>query len=125
MIDHVSIEVRDLARAATFYEIVLGTLGMTKLRTWPAAAGFGKAYPEFWLNHRPGMAPVSADSGVHVCVRARGKETVDAFYAAAMRAGATTAGAPGMRPEYNDKYYAAFIRDFDGNRVEVVTFLEK
>jgi catechol 2,3-dioxygenase-like lactoylglutathione lyase family enzyme len=125
MIDHISIAVSDLARATRFYEIVLGTLGMTKLRTWPASSGFGKAYPEFWLNHRPGMAPIEADSGVHICVRARSKDAVDAFYAAAMRVGAATDGAPGMRPKYNDKYYAAFIRDLDGNRVEVVTFLEK
>jgi catechol 2,3-dioxygenase-like lactoylglutathione lyase family enzyme len=125
MIDHISIAVSDLERATSFYEAVLGTLGMAKLRTWPAAAGFGKAYPEFWLNHRPGMAPVAADSGVHICVRARGKDAVDAFYAAALRAGATSDGAPGSRPEYNEKYYAAFIRDLDGNRVEVVTFLEK
>jgi catechol 2,3-dioxygenase-like lactoylglutathione lyase family enzyme len=125
MIDHISIAVSGLERATSFYEAVLGTLGMAKLRTWPAAAGFGKAYPEFWLNHRPGMAPVAADSGVHICVRARGKDAVDAFYAAALRAGATSDGAPGSRPEYNEKYYAAFIRDLDGNRVEVVTFLEK
>ena len=69
------------------------------------------------------MAPIAADSGVHICVRARGKDAVDAFYAAALRAGATSDGAAGMRPEYNDKYYAAFIRDLDGNRVEAVTFL--
>ena len=123
MIDHISIAVSDLERATKFYEAVLGTLGMTKLRTWPASTGFGKAYPEFWLNHRPNMAPVAADSGAHICVRARGKDAVDAFYAAALSAGATSDGAAGMRPEYNDKYYAAFIRDLDGNRVEVVTFL--
>ena len=125
MIDHISIAIGDLERASRFYEAVLGTLGMTKLRTWPASSGFGKTYPEFWLNHRPNMAPVDADSGVHICLRARGKDAVDAFYAVAMRAGAMSDGAPGMRPEYNDKYYAAFIRDPDGNRVEVVTFLEK
>ena len=125
MIDHISIAVSDLERAAKFYEAVLGTLGMTKLRTWPAAAGFGKAYPEFWINHRPGIAPVGADSGVHICVRAASKDAVDAFYAAALSAGGTSDGAAGMRPEYNDRYYAAFIRDLDGNRVEVVTFLPK
>lgn len=125
MIDHISIAVSDLDRAAKFYETVLGTLGMTKLRTWPAAVGFGKAYPEFWVNHRPSMAPVTADSGVHICVRAASKDAVDAFYAAALRAGGTSDGAAGMRPEYNDRYYAAFIRDLDGNRVEVVTFLPK
>ena len=125
MIDHISIAVSDLERATKFYQAVLGTLGMGKVRAWPAAVGFGKAYPEFWLNHRPGMVPIADDSGVHICVRARDKDAVDAFYANAMRAGATSDGAPGMRPEYNDKYYAAFIRDLDGNRVEVVTFLTK
>ena len=125
MIDHVSIEVRDLKRAAAFYEAVLATVGMTKVRDWPASIGFGKAYPEFWLNHRPAMAALGADTGAHVCLRARDKDAVDAFYGAALALGATTDGAPGMRPEYNDRYYAAFIRDPDGNRVEVVTFLEK
>src|SRR5712691_3944433 len=120
MIDHISIAVSDLERATKFYETVLGTLGMTKLRTWPASTGFGKAYPEFWLNHRPGMASIADDTGAHICLRARGKESVDAFYGAALRLGATSNGVPGMRPEYNDRYYAAFIRDLDGNRVEVV-----
>jgi catechol 2,3-dioxygenase-like lactoylglutathione lyase family enzyme len=125
MIDHISIEVSDLKRATKFYEDVLSTLGMTKVRSWPAASGFGKAYPEFWINARPDMPKTRDDSGMHVCLRARDKDTVDAFYAAAMRAGGASDGAPGMRPEYNDKYYAAFIRDLDGNRVEVVTFLTK
>jgi catechol 2,3-dioxygenase-like lactoylglutathione lyase family enzyme len=125
MIDHISIEVSDLKRATKFYEDVLSTLGMIKVRSWPAASGFGKAYPEFWINARPDMPKTRNDSGMHVCLRARDKDTVDAFYAAAMRAGGASDGAPGKRPEYNDKYYAAFIRDLDGNRVEVVTFLTK
>lgn len=123
MIDHVSIAVRDLDRARRFYQAVLGTLGMSKLRDWPASTGFGKTYPEFWLNHRPAMRPVEPDTGGHICIRARGKDAVDAFHAAALRAGGTCDGPPGMRPEYSDKYYAAFIRDLDGNRIEVVTFL--
>jgi catechol 2,3-dioxygenase-like lactoylglutathione lyase family enzyme len=125
MIDHISIPVRDLERSTRFYEAVLGPLGMSKLRDWPATAGFGKTYPEFWLNHRPGLAPALADSGAHVCLRARGTDVVDAFHAAALRAGGTSDGAPGPRPEYHENYYAAFIRDPDGNRVEVVTFLTK
>ena len=125
MIDHISIPVRDLERSTRFYESVLGTLGMSKLRDWPASTGFGKTYPELWLNHRPGLAPAPADSGAHVCLRARGTDAVDAFHAAALRAGGTSDGAPGKRPEYNENYYAAFIRDPDGNRVEVVTFLTK
>ena len=125
MIDHISLEVRDLARATKFYETVLGTLGMTKVRSWPEASGFGKDYPEFWINARPDMPRTRDDSGVHICLRARSKDIVDAFHQAALREGATSDGAPGMRPEYNDRYYAAFIRDLDGNRVEVVTFLTK
>ena len=125
MIDHVSIAVRDLERSTRFYATVLGTIGMTKLRTWAASSGFGKSYPEFWLNHRPGQAPLAADNGVHICLRARGIDAVDAFHAAALRAGGTSDGAPGPRPEYNENYYAAFIRDLDGNRIEVVTFLTK
>ena len=72
MIDHVSIAVRDLEVSARFYERLLATLGMTRLREWPdAAVGYGKKYPEFWINRRASMAPVAADSGVHVCLRAR------------------------------------------------------
>jgi catechol 2,3-dioxygenase-like lactoylglutathione lyase family enzyme len=123
MIDHVSIAVRDLAAAARFYDAVLGPLGMTRLREWPASVGYGKQYPEVWLNLRATMAPVAADSGAHVCLRARESKAVDAFHAAALRAGGASDGAPGPRPEYSEKYYAAFIRDPDGNRVEVVTFL--
>jgi catechol 2,3-dioxygenase-like lactoylglutathione lyase family enzyme len=125
MIDHISIEVSDLNRSTIFYEGVLATLGMSKLRAWPATSGFGKTYPEFWLNHRPGMAAIGATSGSHICLRASNKEAVDAFHAAALRAGGSCDGAPGKRAEYNERYYAAFIRDPDGNRVEAVTFLEK
>ena len=71
MIDHVSIAVRDLAASARFYEAVLATLGYAKLADRPATIGFGKKYPEFWLNERRNMTPVDADSGAHICLRAR------------------------------------------------------
>jgi catechol 2,3-dioxygenase-like lactoylglutathione lyase family enzyme len=123
MIDHVSIAVRDLAAAARFYEPVLATLGMTKLREWPdAAIGFGKGYPEFWLNKRSGMTPVPDDSGAHICLRAREPAAVEAFFAAGIAAGGASDGAPGFRTHYSNGYYAAFIRDPDGNRIEAVTF---
>jgi catechol 2,3-dioxygenase-like lactoylglutathione lyase family enzyme len=126
MIDHVSIAVRDLDAAARFYEPLLGTLGMTKLREWPnAAIGYGKKHPEFWLNRRPEMAAIVADSGVHVALRALSTAAVDAFHAAALAAGGTSDGAPGFRPHYHENYYAAFIRDPDGNRIEAVTFVAK
>jgi len=126
MIDHVSIAVRDLQVSARFYEPLLATLGMTKLRDWPdAAVGYGKKYPEFWINRRKDMAPVAADSGVHICLRATSPQAVDAFHAAALAAGGSSDGAPGLRAHYHENYYAAFIRDPDGNRIEVVTFVEK
>ena len=123
MIDHVSIAVRDLASAARFYEALLATIGLAKLETRPATVGFGKKYPELWLNHRAGMAPGGPDSGAHVCLRALSTEAVDAFHAAALRAGGSSEGAPGLRPQHGVGYYAAFIRDPDGNRIEAVTFL--
>ena len=123
MIDHVSLGVRDLERSAAFYEAVLAEIGLEKLVSRADTVGFGKRYPEFWLNGRPGMGPVPAGSGTHFCLRAREPAQVDAFHRAALAAGAVSDGAPGARPDYGEGYYAAFIRDSDGNRVEVVTFL--
>jgi catechol 2,3-dioxygenase-like lactoylglutathione lyase family enzyme len=88
-----------------------------------ATIGFGKKYPEFWINARAAMDRVAEDSGAHVCLRAPDAEAVDAFHAAALRAGGTSYGAPGLRPAYHQTYYATFIRDQDGNRIEAVTFL--
>jgi predicted lactoylglutathione lyase len=70
------------------------------------------------------MPSVETDSGVHVCLRAPSTKAVDAFHAAALAGGGTSDGEPGLRPEYNDRYYAAFICDQDGNRIEAVTFVE-
>jgi catechol 2,3-dioxygenase-like lactoylglutathione lyase family enzyme len=124
MIDHVSIAVRDLRKAEPFYTAVLTPLGMRKLREWPdAAIGFGKTYPEFWINRRQGVNRVGEDSGVHICLRATDIRAVEDFHAAAVRAGGTSDGAPGVRAQYHSGYYAAFICDPDGNRIEAVTFL--
>ena len=126
MIDHVSVAVRDLMAAARFYEAVLATLGMSQQREWPdECIGYGKKYPEFWINSRKDMTPVAPDSGAHVCLRARSPDVVDAFHAAALAAGGTSDGAPGLRAHYYKNYYAAFIRDLDGNRVEAVTFVNE
>jgi catechol 2,3-dioxygenase-like lactoylglutathione lyase family enzyme len=122
MIDHVSVGVSDLERAARFYEATLTPLGLCRLVTRPATVGFGKSYPEFWINLRAGMAQVAPDNGVHVCLRAKSTGKVDAFHAAALKAGGRSDGAPGLRPHDRVRYYAAFIVDPDGNRIEVVTF---
>jgi catechol 2,3-dioxygenase-like lactoylglutathione lyase family enzyme len=124
MIDHISIAVRDLVEGEQFYTAALAPLGLAKLREWPnAAIGFGKKYPEFWINARDAMDRVADDSGVHICLRAPDTASVDAFYAAALKAGGASDGEPGLRPHYYSGYYAAFIRDPDGNRIEAVTFL--
>jgi catechol 2,3-dioxygenase-like lactoylglutathione lyase family enzyme len=122
MIDHVSVGVSDLQRAARFYELTLAPLGLSRLVTRPATIGFGKTYPEFWINLRADMAPVPRDSGVHICIRAKSSREVDAFHAAALKAGGGSDGAPGLRPHDRVRYYAAFIVDLDGNRIEAVTF---
>ena len=122
MIDHVSIAVRDLLGCARFYEAVLAPLGYLKLVTRPATIGFGKKYPEFWLNERRDMTPVDADSGVHICLRARSADVVQAFHAAALKNGGADDGAPGPRSGEMKGYYAAFIRDPEGNRIEAATF---
>jgi catechol 2,3-dioxygenase-like lactoylglutathione lyase family enzyme len=122
MIDHISVSVSDLERSARYYELVLAPLGLAKVVTRPAAIGFGRAYPEFWINLRQNMTPVAADSGNHICLRAKSTGDVDAFHAAALKAGGISDGAPGIRPHERVKYYAAFVRDPDGNRIEAVTF---
>ena len=126
MIDHVSIAVSDLGRAVQFYEAVLSTIGYTAIDVRGSTVGFGKKYSEFWLNARPEMTPIPPRSGAHICLRARSTAEVDAFHAAALSAGGTSDGAPGLRPHDGEGgYYAAFIRDHDGNRVEAVTFTPK
>ena len=124
MIDHVSVGVADLDRAARFYEATLATLGFSRLVKRPATIGFGKTYPEFWINLRAAMVPLADDCGIHVALRVRAAELVDAFHDAALAAGGASDGAPGLRPRHGQGYYAAFIRDPDGNRIEAVTFLQ-
>jgi catechol 2,3-dioxygenase-like lactoylglutathione lyase family enzyme len=125
MIDHISIGVRDLAASTRFYDAALAPLGYVKMHEREKTVGWarsGKTHAEFWINARPEMKPVTVESGVHICLRTRGTEAVDAFHAAALKAGGTSDGAPGARPHYSHAYYASFIRDLDGNKIEAVTF---
>lgn len=122
MIDHVSIQVRDLKRSTEFYRAVFAPLGLTVLADRPATVGFGKRYPELWLNARPDSPVSRPDTGFHVCLRARDRETVEAFHRIALTEGGSDDGAPGERQAAMTTYYGAFIRDPDGNRIEVVTF---
>jgi catechol 2,3-dioxygenase-like lactoylglutathione lyase family enzyme len=124
MIDHISIAVSDLSRAMRFYEAVLGPIGYEPLDVRGSTVGFGKKYSEFWLNARPDMEPLPTNNGSHICLRAGSTEMVDAFHAAALANGGISNGEPGLRPhDGRHGYYAAFIRDHDGNRIEAVTFV--
>lgn len=122
MIDHISVAVSDLARSVAFYEAVLAPLGLTKLVTRETTVGFGKAYPEFWINLRIDLSPVPSSTGVHICLRTRDENAVRAFHAAALALGGAEAGAPGPRQAAMTAYYGAFIFDPDGNKIEAVTF---
>ena len=124
MIEHVSVVVADIELDAGYYEAEIAPLGLKKLIVRPGTIGFGKDSPEFWINLRAGMAPVPPESGTHICLRVRSAAQIDAFHAAALEASGRSDGAPGPRPEYHTSYYAAFVVDPDGNRIEVVTFLK-
>lgn len=122
MIDHVSVPVRDLVASTAFYLRVLAPLGYEKLIERPGTVGFGKKYPEFWLNDRPGMVVAPSNPGAHVALRASSEAAVRAFHAAALEMGGTSDGDPGPRQAAMTTYFGAFMRDPDGNKIEAVSF---
>lgn len=122
MLDHISLGVRDLTVSGAFYDAALGPLGYRRV----LEKGIGMAYGPgparegmmFWIV-RPNAA-VSASRGSHVAFAASSRAAVDDFHAAALAAGARDNGAPGLRPEYSENYYGAFVLDPDGHKVEAV-----
>lgn len=122
MIDHISIAVSDLTRSGAFYDSVLDAIGFKRIADREATIGYGKNYPEFWLNSRPDMKPVEDGTGNHICLRARSKEAVELFYNRALENGGRDDGPPGDRKAELTTYYGAFILDPDGHKIEVVTF---
>lgn len=122
MIDHVSLQVADLQASTEFYQAVLEPLGLSLLVTRNETVGFGKRYPELWLNHRPNLPGADAKTGAHVCLRAPSEDAVRSFFEVALSLGGQNDGAPGPRPAAVTNYFGAFIRDLDGNRLEAVTF---
>jgi catechol 2,3-dioxygenase-like lactoylglutathione lyase family enzyme len=122
MIDHVSVPERDLAAAAAFYQRLLEPLGYARLVTRSGTIGFGKKYPELWLNLRRDLAAAPNDPGGHIALRAGSEAAVRAFHEAALAAGGTSAGDPGPRQAARTTYFGAFILDPDGNKLEAITF---
>jgi catechol 2,3-dioxygenase-like lactoylglutathione lyase family enzyme len=121
MLHHVSVGVRDVARAAQFYDPVLATLGYKRVMEFmPYGIGYGETQPVFWVQLPSDQQPSSVGNGVHVGFVARSKESIHGFHRAALGAGGTNEGDPGPRPDYGPTYYGAFVRDLDGNKLEAV-----
>jgi catechol 2,3-dioxygenase-like lactoylglutathione lyase family enzyme len=117
MLDHVTANVGDIDSAKEFYGKALEPLGYKLAMEFPGAAGFGsgEGIPDFWLGS-------SGERGAtHVAFSAPDRKAVDAFYEAATAAGGKDNGAPGLRPQYHETYYAAYVHDADGNNIEAVT----
>jgi catechol 2,3-dioxygenase-like lactoylglutathione lyase family enzyme len=115
VLDHVGIGVSDLERSRRFYEGALRPLEMSVVLAFPGAVGFGRdRKPWFWIE---GERPASP---MHVAFTAPDRATVDAFHAAALEAGGSDNGAPGVREIYHPNYYGAFVHDPDGYNVEAV-----
>ena len=118
MLDHLSIQCADVAASASFYDTVLAPLGGRRIMEFGEVIGFGvPPMPDFWLG------PRTTGEGfreVHIAFRAPDRAAVRAFFDAAVGTGAEVLLEPGLRPEYHETYYGAFVRDPDGNNVEAV-----
>lgn len=119
-LDHASIPVADLERAAAFYDAVLAPLGLTRAKALPGAIGYGPSHPVFWLHRRRGSGAARPGLGLHFCFGAPTREAVDRFHAAALSRGGKDAGAPGLRPQYHVDYYGAFAIDLEGYKIGAV-----
>jgi catechol 2,3-dioxygenase-like lactoylglutathione lyase family enzyme len=117
MLDHIGLEVSDLARSARFYDALFSRLGVRRVHESQAAIAYGSHEPRFWIVQRD--RPPGPGFG-HVAIRAAGRVAVDAAHAAALGAGGQDDGTPGLRPQYGPRYYAAYVLDPDGLRIEVV-----
>jgi catechol 2,3-dioxygenase-like lactoylglutathione lyase family enzyme len=116
VLDHVEIQVADPERSAAFYDAVLAPLGAGRRIEHQQRIGYGPGRPEFWIG--PVVGPASPSRETHLGFAAPGRDAVDAFYAAAVAQGAPVLHQPKVWPQYHDSYYAAFVRDPDGNNVE-------
>jgi len=123
LVSHVSVGVTDMTRAGRFYDAVMGALGARRVMEHAVGIGYGRAFPEFWAARPHDGRDASAGNGVHVCFTADAPETVARFHAAGLAAGGFDEGAPGRRPHYAPGYYAAFLRDPDGNKIEAACWI--
>jgi catechol 2,3-dioxygenase-like lactoylglutathione lyase family enzyme len=121
LLSHLSLGVSDLVAATAFYDAALGALGYVRVWTSPTGVGYGEpgGNDKLALFPREG-APLAAGPGFHLALRAPSQAAVDSFYAAALAHGGRCEGPPGLRAHYGAAYYAAFVRDPDGHKLEAV-----
>lgn len=116
MIDHIVVRVKDFKKSRRFYEAALAPLGYRVLKEFPGWVGLGVGdKTDLWIAQEEPLT-----TGVHLAFASRDRRTVDAFHAAAMKAGAKDNGAPGLRKDYHPHYYGAFALDPEGNNIEAV-----
>ena len=118
MINHISIGVKDINAARRFYDAALEPLGYRCLSESAGALGYGDKSAQFWLYAAHSPVPANDQSGLHFCFDAPSRKSVAAFHAAALSTGGRDNGAPGLRADYGEGYYAAFVVDPDGYRIE-------
>lgn len=118
MMDHVSIGVKDIARSRAFYDAALSPLGYHLLSDGETSLGYGGDAARFWVQVSKHPVPDNDTSGLHFCLIAPNRHAVDAFHAAALEKGGVDNGQPGLRDIYGPNYYAAFVKDPDGYRIE-------
>jgi catechol 2,3-dioxygenase-like lactoylglutathione lyase family enzyme len=118
MIDHISIGVRDIARTKRFYDAALKPLGYSCLSEGQGSLGYGKEAVTLWISSVERPVPADLKSGLHFCLAAPTRRSIEAFHAAALNTGGHDNGPPGLRTDYGPNYYAAFVIDPDGYRLE-------
>ncbi|SKA20990.1 Catechol 2,3-dioxygenase [Enhydrobacter aerosaccus] len=118
MLDHVSIGVSDIKRTGAFYDAALSPLGYKRLSHGDSSLGYGDKGVQLWISKTGKPVPADRESGLHFCFTAKDRAAVDAFHAAALKTGGKDNGKPGVRADYSPKYYAAFVIDPDGYRLE-------
>lgn len=118
MLDHVSIGVADIARTKRFHDAALEPLGYSCLSESDGSLGYGGDSVGFWIGRTNSPVPADENSGLHFCFVAPTRQAVDAFHAAALSSGGENNGKPGLREDYGPGYYAAYVVDPDGYRIE-------
>lgn len=118
MLNHISIGVRDIAKTRKFYDAALKPLGYKCLSKGDGSLGYGADAVVLWISAAEHPVPAHKDSGLHFCFDAPTRKSVDAFHKAALADGGKDNGMPGLRVDYGDNYYAAFVVDPDGYRLE-------